>query len=56
MIRIKGKGYGHGVGLSQEGALEMASRRYHYTAILNYYYHGIQIVPYFFLETNGKLE
>jgi len=56
MIRIKGRGYGHGVGLSQEGAMEMARRRYHYTAILNYYYYGIQIIPYFFLETDGKLE
>ncbi len=46
-IRIKGRGYGHGVGLSQEGAIEMARRRYHYTAILNYYYHEIQILPYF---------
>ena len=49
MVRIKGRGYGHGVGLSQEGAMEMAERRYHYTAILNYYYYGIQIVPYFYL-------
>ncbi len=56
MIRIRGRGYGHGVGLSQEGAMEMARRRYHYTAILNYYYYGIQIMPYFFLDTGGKLE
>ncbi len=46
-IRMKGRGYGHGVGLSQEGAMEMARRRYHYTAILNFYYHGILIIPYF---------
>jgi stage II sporulation protein D len=50
MILIRGRGYGHGVGLSQEGAIEMAKRRYHYTAILNYYYHGIRIVPYFDLK------
>jgi stage II sporulation protein D len=50
MVRIRGRGYGHGVGLSQEGATEMARRRYHYTAILNYYYHGIQIVPWFSLK------
>ena len=50
MIRIKGKGYGHGVGLSQEGAIEMAGRRYHYTAILNYYYHQVLILPYFDLK------
>jgi stage II sporulation protein D len=56
MIRIRGRGYGHGVGLSQEGAIEMSRRRYHYTAILNYYYHEIQIVPYFFLDTDAGLE
>lgn len=50
MILIRGRGYGHGVGLSQEGAMEMAGRRYHYTAILHYYYHGIRIVPYFDLK------
>ncbi len=50
MIRIKGRGYGHGVGLSQEGAIEMARRRYHYTAILNYYYHKVRILPYFDLK------
>ncbi|HEC42169.1 MAG TPA: SpoIID/LytB domain-containing protein [Bacteroides sp.] len=56
MVRIRGRGYGHGVGLSQEGAIEMSRRRYHYTAILNYYYHEIQIVPYFFLDTDAGLE
>ena len=50
MIRINGRGYGHGVGLSQEGAIEMAGRRYHYTAILNYYYHQVYILPYFDLK------
>jgi stage II sporulation protein D len=50
MIRIKGRGYGHGVGLSQEGAIEMARRHYHYTAILNYYYHEVIILPYFDLK------
>ena len=49
-VRIKGRGYGHGVGLSQEGAMEMARRKYHYTAILNYYYYGILILPYFDLK------
>jgi stage II sporulation protein D len=49
-VRIAGRGYGHGVGLSQEGAIEMARRRYHYTAILNYYYDEIMILPYFDLK------
>ena len=49
-IRIEGRGYGHGVGLSQEGAIEMARRKYRYTAILNYYYYNILIIPYFDLK------
>ncbi|MCK4852723.1 MAG: SpoIID/LytB domain-containing protein [Bacteroidales bacterium] len=55
-VVLEGRGYGHGVGLSQEGAMEMARRSYHYTAILNYYYHQIQIIQYMFLEETGKLQ
>ena len=38
-----GKGYGHGVGLCQEGAMEMASRGYNFTQILKFYYTNIII-------------
>ncbi len=38
-----GRGFGHGVGLCQYGALEMARKKYKYTDILNYYYPGSQI-------------
>jgi stage II sporulation protein D len=54
-VILDGRGYGHGVGLSQEGAMEMARKGYHYTAILNYYYHQIQIIHYQFLLEAGKL-
>jgi len=54
-IVLDGRGYGHGVGLSQEGAMEMARRGYRYTAILNYYYHRIQILHYMSLLEAGKL-
>ena len=37
------KGFGHGVGMSQYGANEMAKRGFTYTQILNHYYTGIQI-------------
>ncbi len=43
---LMGKGYGHGVGLSQEGAINMARKGYHFTEILNYYYHEIMIINY----------
>jgi stage II sporulation protein D len=54
-VVLDGRGYGHGVGLSQEGAMEMARRGYRYTSILNYYYHQIQIIHYMFLLETGKL-
>jgi stage II sporulation protein D len=54
-VILDGRGYGHGVGLSQEGAMEMARKGYHYIAILNYYYHQIQIIHYLFLVEAGKL-
>ena len=55
-IVLDGRGYGHGVGLSQEGAMEMARKGYRYTAILNFYYHQIQIIHARFLQEAGKLE
>lgn len=36
-------GYGHGVGLSQYGALGMAKEGYNYIEILKYYYTGVDI-------------
>jgi stage II sporulation protein D len=40
---IKGKGFGHGVGLSQHGANGMAKKGFDFTDILKYYYRGIEI-------------
>jgi stage II sporulation protein D len=45
-ITIKGRGFGHGVGLCQEGAIQMAKIGYSCNDILAYYYKGIRIVPY----------
>ena len=42
-IIINTCGYGHGVGLSQYGALGMAKEGYNYIEILKYYYTGINI-------------
>lgn len=42
-IMINTKGYGHGVGMSQYGALAMAKKGYNYNEILKYYYQGIDI-------------
>lgn len=43
-ILIEGKGYGHGVGMSQYGAKKMAELGYSYDEILKYYYTGIEII------------
>lgn len=43
-VLIKGKGYGHGVGLCQIGAMEMARRNYTYAEILHHYYQGVHLV------------
>lgn len=40
---ISGKGYGHGVGMSQYGAKGMAEAGYDYKEILKFYYTGIEI-------------
>jgi stage II sporulation protein D len=37
-IEFKGQGYGHGVGLCQLGALELAKRGYDYRQILSFYF------------------
>lgn len=42
-IIFKGRGYGHGVGLCQEGAIVMASRGFKYTDIIRFYYTGVII-------------
>ena len=39
-IEINTKGYGHGVGMSQYGALGMAKKGYTYKEILSHYYQG----------------
>ena len=42
-VEITTKGYGHGVGMSQYGALAMAKKGYKYQDILKYYYQGVEI-------------
>ena len=43
---FKGKGYGHGVGLSQQGAIRMALLGYSYIDIIKFYYKDVDIVNY----------
>ncbi len=42
-VTLRGHGYGHGVGLSQEGAIRMVGLGYDYDSILRHYYTGAVI-------------
>ena len=44
-VTLNGRGYGHGVGLCQQGAMKMAEHGYTYSQILGYYYKGVSLVP-----------
>lgn len=44
LLIFHGKGYGHGVGLSQEGAMEMAKQNFTYDTIIKHYYKGVNIM------------
>ena len=43
VLIINGKGYGHGVGMSQQGAQQMGKLGFTYKEILEYYYTGIEV-------------
>ena len=45
-VVLRGKGFGHGVGLSQEGAMKMAKLGYKYNQIIKFYFTGVKIVDY----------
>jgi stage II sporulation protein D len=40
-----GRGYGHGVGMCQEGAMNMAKKGEKYNEIIKFYYTGVKIEP-----------
>lgn len=42
-IVLTGRGYGHGVGLCQEGAMMMATKGFKYPEIIRFYYTGVII-------------
>lgn len=42
-VLLSGRGYGHGVGLCQEGAMTMAARGFDYRQIIGFYYTGVKI-------------
>lgn len=42
-LKVRGRGWGHGVGLCQIGAVEMARSGYDFETILKHYYAGVQL-------------
>ncbi len=42
---FSGRGYGHGVGMCQEGAMNMAKKGCKFDDIIKYYYHNVNIIP-----------
>lgn len=44
-IEIQGRGYGHGVGMCQEGAIKMARLGYKHDQIIQFYYTDVLILP-----------
>lgn len=45
-VVLTGRGYGHGVGLCQEGAMQMAILGYQYNEIIKFYYRNVFIVDF----------
>jgi len=43
-VLFKGQGYGHGLGMPQEGAMRMVKLGYKYTDVLNFYFQNIQLI------------
>lgn len=43
-VLFSGKGYGHGLGMCQEGAMNMVKKGYSYTQVLNFYYQNITLI------------
>ncbi|MCB0479568.1 MAG: hypothetical protein KDC84_15480, partial [Crocinitomicaceae bacterium] len=45
-VVLSGRGFGHGIGLCQEGAMNMAKAGYTYKQILKFYFQEILIGKY----------
>jgi stage II sporulation protein D len=50
---IHGRGYGHRIGLCQEGAIHMSQLGYTAQQILHFYYYDVQLVDYSILPSSG---
>jgi stage II sporulation protein D len=46
-LDFTGRGYGHGVGMCQEGAMMMARKGFSYKEIIHFYYKNVAIINFF---------
>lgn len=46
-VILEGHGFGHGVGLCQEGAMNMAKQEYSFEQILKFYFTDVQLFDYY---------
>ena len=54
-VILIGRGYGHGIGLCQEGAIVMASKGYDYRKIIEFYYKGVVLKNFSINKGNVEL-
>ena len=45
-ILVWGKGFGHGIGMSQQGAMKMARDGFSYEGILQFYFHEVRLMDF----------
>lgn len=53
-VKLNGRGYGHGVGMSQEGAINMCDQGYEYWQVIEFYYTGAKIKRFDISEILNK--
>jgi len=46
-VVLEGRGFGHGVGLCQEGAMGMATYGYNYDQIARFYFNQVRVIDYY---------
>jgi len=51
-VVFRGRGYGHGVGLCQEGAIEMGRRGFKYGEIISFYYRNVNQISVNTIQIN----
>lgn len=52
-VKLSGKGYGHAVGLSQEGAIKMCEDGYEYWQVIEHYFKGAKVIKQ---QTNPEIK